>query len=310
MYNTVFSIIVPCYNQAKWVSFTLESILIQSNSDWECIIVDDGSTDNTEAVISKYICMDRRFSYVYKKNGGLSSARNYGLRKAVGEFILFLDSDDLISPNKLEMTFNAFLGTNLDVVYTNFQFCCGDQIDLVFNPFLNVELNACPLRSIVKYWDSFLSIPIHCMAFRHTFLIQNNLFFDENLPAKEDWDFHIQVALLTDRYKYIDSVGCVYRLNDGSMSKNISKMLIGNYRVLNRYYHEQKSYIAFNLANCIAMYLFGFLKNRHPTIIDAFKIYKQEKLNTLLLLHSLFFLPAILILRFFLYYKKKKINDG
>lgn len=94
------SVIVPCYNQAQFLDEALQSILNQTYSNWECFIVDDGSLDDTEKVAKQWCERDTRFKYLYKENGGLSSARNFGIQKTIGTYILTLDADD-----KYESTF-------------------------------------------------------------------------------------------------------------------------------------------------------------------------------------------------------------
>jgi len=118
MTNHLISIIVPCYNQAKYLDESLLSVLNQSFTDWECIIVNDGSTDTTEVISNEWIKKDSRFKYIYQDNAGLSSARNLGIKNAVSEFILPLDSDDKIGENYLELAYRAFQeNKNLKVVY-------------------------------------------------------------------------------------------------------------------------------------------------------------------------------------------------
>lgn len=94
--NVLISIIVPCYKQAHYLSEALQSVTEQSYSNWECVIVNDGSPDETELVAKQWIEKDSRFKYLYKENGGLSSARNAGIKNAKGEFILPLDADDVL----------------------------------------------------------------------------------------------------------------------------------------------------------------------------------------------------------------------
>ncbi len=89
----LISVIVPCYNQAQYLDECLQSVLDQTYQDWECIIVNDGSPDNTEEVAKKWLAKDSRFKYFYKENGGLSSARNAGIKDSIGQFIFFLDFD-------------------------------------------------------------------------------------------------------------------------------------------------------------------------------------------------------------------------
>ena len=104
--NDLVSIIIPCYNQADYLPETLESIIQQTYPDWEAIIVNDGSPDNTEEIALQYTQKDSRFKYYKKENGGLSSARNYGIHRANGKYIIPLDSDDLIAPTFIEEGIN------------------------------------------------------------------------------------------------------------------------------------------------------------------------------------------------------------
>lgn len=97
------SVIVPCYNYGSFLKFTLESVLKQEYQNWECIIVDDGSTDNTKEIAEEFTVDDKRFAYVYQKNAGLSAARNTGVKHASGKYVQFLDSDDLIDTKKLQV---------------------------------------------------------------------------------------------------------------------------------------------------------------------------------------------------------------
>ena len=94
--NVLVSIIVPCYNQAHFLNESLDSVINQSYPNWECIIVNDGSPDNTEEIAKKWCKNDKRFQYLEKENGGLSSARNAGIKISKGEFILPLDADDIL----------------------------------------------------------------------------------------------------------------------------------------------------------------------------------------------------------------------
>ena len=91
------SIIIPCYNKAAYLAKTLQSVLNQTYPNWECILVDDGSTDATSVVAKAYFEKDTRFHYFLKKNEGVSTARNFGIEKAKGDFVVFLDADDILA---------------------------------------------------------------------------------------------------------------------------------------------------------------------------------------------------------------------
>lgn len=99
--NILVSIIVPCYKQAHFLKESIQSVLDQTYPNWECIIVNDGSPDNTEDIAQLWCKKDNRFSYLYKENGGLPSARNAGIENSKGEFIVALDADDILHPDFL-----------------------------------------------------------------------------------------------------------------------------------------------------------------------------------------------------------------
>lgn len=99
--NPTISIIIPIYNTEKYLRRCLDSIVAQTYKDFECIIVDDGSTDGSGKICDEYVAKDNRFKVFHKKNGGVSSARNLGLDNAKGEYIAFCDADDYVKENWL-----------------------------------------------------------------------------------------------------------------------------------------------------------------------------------------------------------------
>src|SRR3990172_11035793 len=114
------SVIIPCYNRARYLFETLQSVFMQSYSDWECIIVNDGSTDDTENVVLKFKENDERFRYIKKNNRGVSSARNAGLGIINGEYVQFLDADDIIHKDKLKLSLEAIGNASPTLVISDF----------------------------------------------------------------------------------------------------------------------------------------------------------------------------------------------
>ena len=120
MQQPLISVIVPCYNQSIYIDECLQSVLDQTYKNWECIIVNDGSPDNTEEVALRWVEKDARFIYLKKENGGLSSARNAGIEKAKGEWILPLDCDDKIDSQYLELA-AIEIKNGYDLIYFSLQ---------------------------------------------------------------------------------------------------------------------------------------------------------------------------------------------
>ena len=137
-----FSIIVPCYNLAPWIKQSLDSVLAQDYPDWECIVIDDESTDNSGQILDEYARRDLRFKIIHQKNAGEGGARNAGLSVSKGEWIFFLDGDDLMLPNTLSHLADC-ISENDNVVRFNFcEFNDGEQPDI------NEELNQINLRQV------------------------------------------------------------------------------------------------------------------------------------------------------------------
>ena len=112
----LISVVIPAYNAEQFLDETLESVLSQTYENWECIIVNDGSTDSTESIAKKWCEKDSRFRLTNKENGGLSSARNWGIKESKAEYIAFLDADDLYLPEYLEFCLKTLIEQDLDLV--------------------------------------------------------------------------------------------------------------------------------------------------------------------------------------------------
>lgn len=125
-----FSIVIPTYNRAIMLEKALNSVLNQTFNNWECIVVDDGSTDNTRVLMQELINSDSRFRYIYQANAERSAARNNGIKNANGKYICFLDSDDYYLSERLELLYNEILKQNepIAMIYTGICFEKGSQI--------------------------------------------------------------------------------------------------------------------------------------------------------------------------------------
>lgn len=217
------TIIIPCYNQGQFLQETLVSVYHQTYTDWECIIVNDGSPDSTEEIALDWCKKDSRFIYFKKENGGLSSARNAGLQLSKGDYIQFLDSDDLLAPDKLFFSVKLFdVDTTLDVVITDYNMLDikNSQIKPPIYNISNVHFN---FDTIVNQWDIDFTIPIHCALFKKSSM--GNLQFNEILKAKEDWLFWIQFFKKSDNVTFINQQLVSYRLHEKSMTQSASYMV-------------------------------------------------------------------------------------
>lgn len=216
MHNLV-SIIIPCYNQAQYLDEALQSVLDQTHVSWECIIVNDGSVDHTEEVAKKWVVNDSRYIYFYKENGGLSSARNLGLKNAKGDYIQFLDSDDFLNKRKLELSLKELNCSNdkdLKVVISNFRMFVDNPVNTSV-PYCNLNSQAFNFESLLYKWEELFTIPIHCGFFDSSLF--KSFRFPENLKAKEDWVMWVSIFDKDCKAVFIDEPLALYRRNPDSM---------------------------------------------------------------------------------------------
>ena len=224
------SIIVPCFNQAQYLGEALQSILDQTHTHWECLIVNDGSIDNTEDVAKKWIEKDNRFKYLYQENGGLSSARNFGLNNISGDYIQFLDSDDILDHKKLELSLNElYLNKNItgNIVISNFRMFTVNYKNSSI-PFCLLSSKLFNFRDVLLKWETVFSIPIHCGIF-HSSLFKD-FRFPEELKAKEDWIMWVCFFQKEVNVLFIDKPLAYYRAHQKSMT-NDAKYMLENHRI-------------------------------------------------------------------------------
>jgi glycosyltransferase involved in cell wall biosynthesis len=130
------SIIIPTFNRAQLIGETLDSVLAQTYKNWECIVVDDGSSDNTAEVMQQYLDKDPRFHYHHRpadRPKGANACRNYGFGVSKGEYIIWFDSDDIMTANHISVKVNAISKTNFDYVITKTKYLNSDIVDELYN---------------------------------------------------------------------------------------------------------------------------------------------------------------------------------
>ncbi|MBB6371666.1 glycosyltransferase family 2 protein [Chryseobacterium shigense] len=205
------SIIVPCYNQGPYLDECLQSILEQSYTHWECIIVNDGSTDNTDVLAKHWAGKDPRFHYVYKENGGISSARNAGLEKASGEYVQFLDADDIIDRQKFAKSLSH--DKYYPLIISQFTIYKNKTHYPGYN---HIEKDFATFDGIVFGWNLKFTIPIHCALISVKLL--EGFKFDTNLSINEDWLMWIYITRNNPEVLLIDEPLAHYRKEDDKKS--------------------------------------------------------------------------------------------
>lgn len=210
-HKSLISIIIPTYNRAHLIADTLNSILAQTYTNWECIVVDDGSTDNTAELMADYIAKDTRFQYHHRPKNRLpggNAARNYGVELSKGDYVNWFDSDDLMVPTKLETQIKLLHQTPFD-----YNICQAMMYDV--NSGKDVGLRA---KSIVSnnIFQDYIAFKVFWLTqaplWKRSFLDTYNFKFDERLKQSQDYDFHIRVLAVSVNYSYTEAplvkVGC------------------------------------------------------------------------------------------------------
>lgn len=225
--SILISAVVPCYNASAYVSDAIDSLRRQTCADMEIIAVDDGSKDNTREILDQHAGEDRRVRIVAQPNRGLPAARNAGLRVAGGEYVCFLDADDVLLPDKVEKQL-AFLDRNPDC-------------DLVYSDYLIGDTRLDPVGLIA------VRIPpgdtLDAFACRNWFapmvpLLRRSLVervgeFDESLRAAEDWDYWIRCAK-AGRFRYLPGAVGIYRTHPSQMHLDHNRMFTAGRQVIEK----------------------------------------------------------------------------
>ena len=202
---------MPVYNVEQYISTAIESVLNQDYYDWELLIVDDGTLDNSIEIANQYADKDSRIRVLRKENGGLSDARNFGLEHACGEFVHFFDSDDFISPSFYSNVISSFSPQDDFVI-------CGYYKDIESNNHvISKEMRCVDIHSFnidpnISYRELFVSHFNYAWnkIFRFKFLINNNLRYKKGLSIIEDKEFMSRVLKCKPQFKFVNYLGYHY----------------------------------------------------------------------------------------------------
>lgn len=221
------SVIIPTYNYGEFIADALRSVEAQTLQDWECIVIDDASTDDTASVVRTFIERDPRFRYIrLDRNAGVSVARNRGFQEARGAFIQMIDADDVIGPRKLEAQV-AFLEKEpgVDVVYS-------DYVPFRGAPDLSNPGAYRPDEQVSGAGDAIVSHLLRGNLFRlNTVLFRADLLkevggFRPDFRYVEDWDFWLRIASTGHRFHFLNAPGTLsgVRSNPRSLSTDVPAM--------------------------------------------------------------------------------------
>ncbi|MFZ7158391.1 glycosyltransferase family 2 protein [Avibacterium gallinarum] len=231
----IFSIIVPVYNVERYLNECLDSIISQSFTNYELLIIDDGSTDKSGHICDTY-SIYKNVKVFHKDNGGLSTARNYGIKKAIGEYILFIDSDDFWNDKFFLEKVNAKIEQfNPDLVIFGYEKLYEDGTRKKYSPIIKGE-NIHDIKYVLEKGD--FRIGACDKIIRRNIITNNNITFHQGVIA-EDMEWSAKLYTYSDNAVVLYNSSYIYRQRDGSITKVISEKNISD--------------VVYNLKKCLEL---------------------------------------------------------
>jgi glycosyltransferase involved in cell wall biosynthesis len=230
------SIIITCYNYGKYLGGCVESALCQTYRDIEIILVNDGSTDNTDEIATQYLS-DPRVRYIRQKNSGQANAKNTGIRNSKGSFVAFLDADDCWDKLKLEKQLPFFSDSTVGVVYSLTHYIDENGRSLDFAPDGEYLVSRSGEVTRYLYFDNF--IPFSSAVIRRECLDKFGC-FDESIKMGIDWDLWLRISV-GYKFAYVAEPLLSYRIgHSGQMSKNLEERQKCSDIIMKKFVRENK----------------------------------------------------------------------
>ena len=228
MKEELISVVVPIYNVEKYLRLCLDSLLMQTYTNFEVLMINDGSPDDSANICKEYLAKDRRFQYFEKENGGLSDARNYGIEHSKGEYITFVDSDDWLKETLLEDLYEAITRTGADIALSTY---------IIYDDFQSVYNIPVIGEYYERIWmsDEFirelpqLEMKDNSYSTSWAKLFKKELFCTIRFPKGkliEDTRTNIKLFLESSRLVYINKCLYFYRIRGGSIIQTITEKLL------------------------------------------------------------------------------------
>ncbi|MEL1252653.1 glycosyltransferase family A protein [Flavobacterium sp. DGU38] len=267
----LISIIIPTFNRAHLITETLDSILVQTYENWECIVVDDGSTDNTADVLADYIKKDNRFQYYDRPKErikGPNSCRNYGFELSKGDYVKWFDSDDMMMSDLLEKHISSF-EKNIDVSVcklTYYDFGLG----------ISLKENTIYSKSLIEdYFTGKITFYVSGPMWKRSFLKKQANLFDESITNLDDWDFNLRMLYQKPVIEYIDESLIQYRIHENSLSSEIGKL---NYSEIRSEFSAREKHLKLIKINkCVNPgILENYIKDRYRYILREALVQKDK----------------------------------
>ena len=221
MHNIRFSVRMPAYNSIHSIEKAINSVRTQSFANWQLIIVDDGSSDATFELAKKFAVKDRRISVIRQNNKGVSSARNTALNACMGEYVLFIDSDDCFLSGAFESFNNTIIRNPVDIVVSHY--CIFNKDLKKYVTFQDCKLDKfkfeTPQQVVKQMREKNMTPAMFRFAVRRSLIIDNGINFDTSLSVGEDTLFIAKMVCCAKTFAYLPKVIYQYNINSNSRSR-------------------------------------------------------------------------------------------
>ena len=230
MERGLVSVITPCYNGGRFIRETIESVLAQTYSRWEMLIIDDGSTDRSAEIIRSFAAADERIRYYYQENAGSAAARTNGIRRARGQYIALLDADDIWRPAFLEKQI-AFMRAKQALCVA----CAYDHIDAASRPVMHTT----PVMPVITPRDMRVMDRIGCLTGLYDCTRYGKVYLPEKYRSlKDDYAYWYHIVTLAGRAYGNPEPLAVYRVRTGGATDKKYKMIPVQYRFYRLFFRQ------------------------------------------------------------------------
>ncbi|EIF36463.1 glycosyltransferase-like protein, family 2 [Streptococcus sp. SK643] len=226
--KALISIIVPIYNVENYLRQCLDSIVSQTYQNFECLLINDGSPDNSADICREYVEKDSRFKYFEKENGGVSSARNLGIERSGGAYITFIDSDDWVDSDYLEVLYNALIDENADIsVSTYKRFHMADNCWYFHSFQRGYEKRVFTNQELI---DEFIALDNFDFSYRYVCgklvrrYLLDKIAFNEMTTLGEDMELWLKLYLISNKIVYVNRDSYIYRVDNDNRHFGLEKI--------------------------------------------------------------------------------------
>lgn len=293
MINPKISIIVTIYQVEQYLEFCIKSVLNQTFKDFELILVDNGSTDRSLEICKKYKMRDHRIKFIEKKHGSIASGRNLGLKIATGEFIQFMDADDLLTHDMLEKMYNRMIQSKSDLITCGYKKMYLNENDREYFVDCVVEDQNYNkdefLKICAKYCKNFVLYFVWNKLYRAEIIRSNKLYFDESITRSEDVLFNLEYLKSANHFSFLKEPLYIYnRSNVNSTSKGFQiqdvEMQSLTYDRIREYLYQQGVYHRNerDLEHQYAVTMFSLIAQAYITSLEIPRDVRREYLKSIL----------------------------